>query len=131
MHRGCTTIVLPQWLVGHGQCEQQAALGAEHWLCERAAGMWSLARKRRSVCFLILSHLPIPPRVPCQALQERCCVTAICHSDPVSLQVEWHCSHSCSSGVSLCSAGINPGIPTCLIYKGCKQVGIGVTPTAA
>lgn len=41
--------------------------------------MWRLARKWCSVCSLILSHLPVPPHVPCQPLHS---MAAICHSEP-------------------------------------------------
>lgn len=66
--------------------------------------MWSLARKWRSVCSLILSRLPVPPRVPRQSLHERCYVTAICPGNPTGRgdsQAEWHRGHGC--------AGIKPG----------------------
>lgn len=80
--------LLPGGSMGCGQCQQQGAPRAARptwgcfplWLHEREAEMWSLAHKR-CVCSLILSHLPVPPHVPCQSLHPPHSVTAICHSD--------------------------------------------------
>ena len=101
--------------MGCGQCEQQAAPGATHpagggfppRLHERAAEMWSLAHKWRSVCSLILSRLPVLPHVPRQSLYERCYVIAICHGNPPG-RSDSQATVAVSGPVSMVQAS-NPG----------------------